>query len=620
MESGLRLIGKTLSRTSYIGTKNLGYIMKFFRDKIRLKITILIALMLCIGIFFLVQHQNKAKSQALPKLTQSQWNELGRYTSSLMKGETSSRVHSLPKAPTPIYMTFRRQGLNLFEIAMEADNIANNLEKSVGFARKNMTNEDFESIDTIVIDIAHSHRQISFQEANHALSNIHRGIRGLEVRYKGEIKSYPPSKFISTNRSLNKALDKVIESLNIPKQDFESSKVEIYYFEAEQGVIEIPNGRVVPMFRGNQVVKQEDVTAGFVAQLAGLHTGWLKNNLSPNGAMAYKYWPSRGAFSKSNNMIRQWMATVCLTRTSKFHNDQELLGKAAQNIRYNLKTFYKEEQGLGLIEFRGKVKLGALALAALAIMEHPDRDKFRSYEKALTKTIFHLWHEDGSFTTFYKSPKPVAKDSNANFYPGEALLMLATLYAETRDENLLNKITKSIEYYQKWHHKKRNPAFIPWHTQAYYKIWTITKGDFLRDHIFTMNDWLLSHQQWSTNPRYPDIQGRFYSPNQPFGPPHSSSTGVYLEGLIDAYSLAKAMGDVNRQKNYREAIVKGLRSVAQLTFMDDIDLFYISRRDLARGGVRQTVYNNEIRVDNIQHNLMGILKILVAFEAKDFLL
>jgi hypothetical protein len=180
---------------------------------------------------------------------------------------------------------------------------------------------------------------------------------------------------------------------------------------------------------------------------------------------------------------------------------------------------------------------------------------------------------------------------------------------------------KSFEYYRKWHlETNRNPAFIPWHTQACYKLWKQTRDERLREFIFQMNDWLLSMQQSEDNVVYRDATGRFYDPNRPFGPPHSSATGVYLEGLIDAFLLARQTSDNKRMDDYRSAIVRGLRSVMQLQFTDEIDMFYISesKRKLARGGIRTTVYDNQIRCDNVQHNLMAILKILDAFEEDDY--
>ena len=60
------------------------------------------------------------------------------------------------------------------------------------------------------------------------------------------------------------------------------------------------------------------------------------------------------------------------------------------------------------------------------------------------------------------------------------------------------------------------------------------------------------------------------------------------------------------------------KSLAQLTFKDEIDMFYVANREQLRGGVRTTVYNNDVRVDNVQHNLMAIIKILAAFRPGDF--
>jgi hypothetical protein len=86
-----------------------------------------------------------------------------------------------------------------------------------------------------------------------------------------------------------------------------------------------------------------------------------------------------------------------------------------------------------------------------------------------------------------------------------------------------------------------------------------------------------------------------------------------MEGLVDAWRLARTVGDTTRQNLYRRALRRAARSLAQITFLDDVDLFYISQRDRAYGGVRTTVYDNTIRVDNVQHGLMALLGILEHF-------
>ena len=122
-----------------------------------------------------------------------------------------------------------------------------------------------------------------------------------------------------------------------------------------------------------------------------------------------------------------------------------------------------------------------------------------------------------------------------------------------------------------------------------------------------MNDWLLPLQQWEAAPQA-DQRGRFYDPARPdFGPPHAASTGAYLEGLAEAFRLAGAVGDEARRAAYAAAIRRGLRNLRQLQFVEETEMFYISKRDRVLGGLRTECYDNTIRVDNVQHALMAIL-------------
>ncbi len=192
----------------------------------------------------------------------------------------------------------------------------------------------------------------------------------------------------------------------------------------------------------------------------------------------------------------------------------------------------------------------------------------------------------------------------------------ATRISTTPDPALLVRFHQSFAYYREWHLENRNPAFIPWHTQAYRIVWELTRESELAGVIFAMNDWLLGVQQWETAP-HPDCQGRFYDPSRPFGPPHASSTAVYLEGLADALAIARALGEHDRADRYRLTILRGLRSLYQLTFKDEVDMFYISKREAVRGGIQTSEYNNSIRIDNVQHALAAIDKILTVFSASE---
>lgn len=563
-----------------------------------------------------------------PTLSDDQMDQFAHFINDLWSGELSSVEeldHNIPRLDLPaeaVYLALRSDGRRLVELWETEGTTAEALAAAIERARNILDSEEYAAVNRLEISLGHSFTTYNLnldRDRRTLFSNIHQGIWGLEIEYRNIKALYAPTYIVASNRSNSRLIELFLRHYEINEEDF-NREAKLATFEADQLLITLgEEPGAVRMIRGNISVSPESVTRESTKELAELAGLWLVNNVHEDGRMTYKYWPSAARESEANNMIRQWMATVALIRKGKAEDDPQLLRLAENNINYNLDQFYHEENDYGLIEFRDQVKLGAVALAALALLEHPEREKWAAEEKALQKTIDFLWNEDGSLTSFYK---PAGDMRFQNFYPGEALLYWAELYKREPDPELLEKFIKSFEYYRAWHLEpyNRNPSFIPWHTQAYFIIYQLTGYGPLKDFIFEMNDWLLPVQQWEDDVLYPDTLGRFYDPDRPFGPPHSSSTGVYLEGLIDAFVLARETDDQPRMENYRRAINRGLRSVMQLQFVDEVDMFYISppMRPYVEGAIRTTVYNNEIRCDNVQHNYMAILKILREFDEDDF--
>lgn len=451
----------------------------------------------------------------------------------------------------------------------------------------------------------------------------HRGVRGFEVQWGDDLRLYAPTLLLASNRRPQRQLQLSLGELGVSIDDFETGG-ELYALDGPQYLVRLdPDGETsaTQMVRGNELVPLGSVSAESTRQLTGRAADWMLRALHDDGRFTYKYWPSRGEESDSNNMIRQWMASHALVKIAERRNDPALWDRIDRNIDYNLDHFYREEtrdgETLGLIEFRNKVKLGAVGLAALVLAEHPERERWREQYLALNRTVESLWNEDGRFDTFYQKP-PTTRDQ-PNFYPGEALLMWVDRYAREPDPELLARIMASFRYYRDWHldPANRNPAFVPWHVRAYTKLWRKTRDPELAALVFEMSDWLLTMQEWT--PAYPDFLGRFHDPARPnYGPPHASSTGVYLEGYIEALQLARALGEYRRAENYRRAILGGLRSLMQLQFVDGVDMYYVTDRRLVEGGIRTTVYDNEIRCDNVQHGLMAMLDIVDTFGDSDY--
>lgn len=477
-------------------------------------------------------------------------------------------------------------------------------------------------------------------------ANVDRGIRGVEFAWREARERTSPLTMITTNRNVERLLQLFVQKHSVPLELVRGG-VSIRTFAAEQFLIVLGTDgvRTIPLVRGARYVSPAEIDPPHVRELASLLGDFLLNNLHPDGRMTYLYYPSREEEDTSqNNMIRQWMATIALCRLAQGRLAGPLAGSpldeggpaqdlaagarrtlamtasalfelAAANIRYNLTQFYRKDGKLGLILYQNEVKLGAVALAALALMSHPNRAEYADTEASLFATIHALWQETGEFRTFYQ---PRERHDMQDYYPGEALLAWVHRWRETRDPDLYRRIHRSFRYYRHWHLQpaNRRPAFVPWHTQAYALLWRETRDPELAQFVFEMNDWLVPVQQWPM-PDHPEFAGRFHDPGRPFGPPHASATGVYLEGLADAYQMAISLADAERQERYRLAICRGIRSLSQLVFRDEADLCYIQQRERVRGGVRTTTYDNIIRVDNVQHGLLALLKVLEGFHPAD---
>ena len=521
----------------------------------------------------------------------------------------------LPKAA--VYVALRGNGEKLaFAWGSMADSRVS-FETALNAAEKLLTSSaERTPVDTIEVCFAHNFRRVGLTESEGFPRNDDRGVLGLELQLGNRVLRIAPTEMIAQNASFERVMKEFVASFSAEAQQ---SPVTAGVFEADQVLVYLESPpRAVRMRRGATYVPPTAVTRDAAQKLVDGMAAWLARQVHENGRMTYQYEPTLARETDANNELRQFMASVALGRAAKWKQTQELRALSDRNIAYNLKRFYKNDpkDDVGYIDFNGQAKLGAAACAALLLLEHPaPTAEWTTARDMLIKLTHHQWNEDGSFRTFYWPPD---KNDNQNFYPGETLYLWSSLYASSPDPMLRDKFMKSFAYYRDWHRKNHNPAFVPWHTQAYCAMLKQFDDAELKSFVLEMNDWLVTIQQWETAP-YEDQRGRFYSPEHPdYGPPHASSTGVYIEGLVDAFALARKLGDTARAERYRLAIVRGLRSLLQLQFTGGPDCYYVLDRGPVTGGIRVNEYDNRIRVDNVQHGLMGVLKVLQIFGDADW--
>lgn len=328
---------------------------------------------------------------------------------------------------------------------------------------------------------------------------------------------------------------------------------------------------------------------------AALH--WYENNIDPKtGLFDYAYYPVTDTTSKFNNHIRQLATIWVYAETSEFlkNNSYNKLTKTY------LDTYLKNKQTRGnysylLINKESPIALNAFLILTLLHTDYPDKNNLLT---GFANGIIKMQQTNGSFQTDFIKHNPRAID----YYPGEAMLALMQLYEKFKNPLYLKAVLKAFPYYRSYWKNNKNTAFIPWQTQAYTLAYTYTQKQEFADFIFEMNDWLIDNNQITHSP-YPDEIGGFPKDNP------SNDTALSLEGITDAYMLAKKIKDTNHEIKYKTSILSGIRYVLQTQATYD-NTYYARNKLRAVGGFYRSLNEYEQRIDMTQHAARAVMKTL----------
>jgi len=379
--------------------------------------------------------------------------------------------------------------------------------------------------------------------------------------------------------------------------------------------------KVVDLYRCNTLVPPQEVNAKSVTESIRLGGEWLLNGQRWDGALEYQWMVNSARYStSSNNMIRQWMSTLCLNELGRFFVDQKYHEASRRNLAFNMQHYYREapEFGFGFIYFRKKCKLGSAAFAVRSLLHIDHPKEYDHHLQALRKFLFYMFQEDGSFRSIYypdrKEKFSKSDDFLQRYYSGEGLVALMELFTRRGDSEAYEAVQKAFKYHSDYYDHDKHPASIPWLAQAYARAHSVKANKEYAEFVFKMSDFIISIQNQEKSP--PDHYGRFSAPKwrKTYGPPFAASTGVYLEGLVDAYKLAKSLGDKTRAENYRIGIILACRALMQLQFRND-NLFFVKDAFRTRGGVRGDVLSTIIRMDNTQHSIQGMMRAVQALDS-----
>lgn len=344
---------------------------------------------------------------------------------------------------------------------------------------------------------------------------------------------------------------------------------------------------------------------------------WFLSNIRDKGLFVYKYHPKVDDYPSENNAIRQLMGARLLAELALEKPELEEVHK--KNIDFYMEHWYEQRGELGYVYFSDKSKLGANGTLLRALVWSPFFEEYEEEAQRLAYAIISQIQPDGSFNDAFLIPPEYNYDSDylLTFYSGEALVALAEYYIKTKDEFVLEQALKAQDFYVR-HYVDRirenyYPAYIPWHTISLNYFLKITKDPKYERAIYIINnELLLIHDKV-------DVIGRFYRPEyKEYGSPHSSSDGVYTEGLAYAYEVARMTGNEIHQELYLDALRLAVHNLATLQYTEEnIKQYGYERPERAVGGLKYSKDRSGVRIDTVQHAMDALRKIQIIFGERE---
>ena len=317
---------------------------------------------------------------------------------------------------------------------------------------------------------------------------------------------------------------------------------------------------------------------------------WFLNNQNEY-FLHYQYNPYEGAHPELYHSLRSMGALWSITKLHDFTGDQRYSELADSGISHFEGYFnYDRDNDFIYVDITpDKLKLGYSAFMILSLLEseHPRKDY---YMEKLARGIIYMQNEDGSLRTFFYSNRSTGVD----YYPGESLLALMSLYEHTGERRYLETVEKAFPYYTDYWRNNRNTAFIPWQSRAYYKLFRETGNKSVSDFIFEMGDYMLDEYNPQGNCTGFDFSGGIV-------------IAVHMEGVIQAHNLARDLGDHERTDCYASFIRECSDSMLSLQITDIEGL-----EKEALGGFLGSQESETMRVDRNQHATMSLIE---AYEA-----
>lgn len=427
------------------------------------------------------------------------------------------------------------------------------------------------------------------------------GVHGLALDGKHGRHRFSPTELITKELVLADALTQWAKTSRTNPSEL--ADVKLARFRTQQWYQPQVGADIVSLHRGLVAVPMESITPQRLDQSIEQLVDYMLNRQLDSGLFRYLYLPSRDEYSEEDNLVRQAGATMAMAMYGRVGNHRPAMIAADRAIRFHLQglNLVPGDESAAYIATKDQSnKLGLTALICLALGEHRHAEQYAGVRAKLVKGMLHLQRPSGMFITAFP---PATKIDAQEYFPGEALLALASHYAHDPSAEILDAFSKALSFYHDYFRRTPAAAFVPWQVQAYARMARFTRRRDYVDFVFELCDWLAEKQLTRTNCEWPELRGGI----APYGNGRVGvATAAYLEAFADALVLARDVHDEQRVRQYTQVVRWATRFVVQLQVKPQEAYFARSPKDMV-GGIRSCPSLNLLRIDHCQHALVALI-------------
>lgn len=446
------------------------------------------------------------------------------------------------------------------------------------------------------------------------------GRRGFQVAEEVLYQGWGMKGFGDKDRVMGKAmselqLKKLCKNAKLGENDWkDEKKTKLYFFTSHDFVEDKPGGgKTLETYRAHKLYPKE-ITRSQLLEAAWMAARNLAYNTKDDGMMGYHQRPEVDRFAKGYNIVRHAGAVWGLFTAYKATGDVELLNAGLRALKYlipNIKIA-AEDPNVAYLDYQGQSILGTNALTAMALVDIPPElltPEWKTLREKLGNGVIAFQVADGQFYASWSqklkggpvpSPQP-------RYYPGEAFLSLVSLYETDPQPKWLAAAKKCAEAQMREWDKDPKQQPDAWVVQAMSKLYRIEKNEKYPQYVFKMVNWHFGHQ-WGMPEKH---EGKlpfkdYFGGADNSTPPRSTPTSARTEANIEAWHLAKLVGNQEMAQKLGDAVMASYWQNLVDQFMPET-VYYLPAPEKAVGGIRGALISNDIRIDYDQHFLSSAI-------------